>query len=67
MLTSKVKNALIVSKVNTVKVTVEAQGGVVTLSGTVPTASQKTQAEKAAKATNGVSSVKNNLAVAAGS
>lgn len=67
MLTSKVKNALIVSKVNTSKVTVTSKDGVVTLTGAVPTASQKTQAGIAAKATSGVSSVKNNLAVSAGS
>jgi hyperosmotically inducible protein len=67
VLTSKVKNALIVSKVNTSKVTVTSKDGVVTLTGAVPTASQKTQAGIAAKATSGVSSVKNNLAVSAGS
>jgi len=67
VLTSKVKNALIVSKVNTSKVTVTSKDGVVSLTGAVPTASQKTQAGIAAKATSGVSSVKNNLAVSAGS
>jgi len=67
VLTSKVKNALIVNKVNASKVTVTSKGGEVTLSGTVPTASQKAQAGKATKTTTGVSSVKNNLTVSAGS
>lgn len=63
-LTAKVKNALIVSKVDTGSLNVDTKNGVVMLKGTVPSAQQKSLAEKIAKSTQGVKSVKNHLAVA---
>lgn len=65
LLTGKVKNALIVSKVDTGKLNVDTVNGVVTLKGSVPTASQKATAEKVAKQVEGVTSVKNSLTVGA--
>jgi hyperosmotically inducible periplasmic protein len=65
VLTGKVKNALMVSKVDTGKLNVDTVNGVVTLKGSVPTASQKATAEKVAKQVEGVSSVKNSLSVGA--
>jgi hyperosmotically inducible periplasmic protein len=62
---SKVKNALIIEKVDASKVTVESKDGTVTLDGSVPTAAQKALAEKAAKQVAGVTSVKDNLTVGA--
>jgi len=66
VLTGKVKNALMVSKVDTGKLNVDSANGVVTLKGSVPTASQKAMAEKVAKQVAGVSSVKNSLTVGGG-
>ena len=66
VLTGKVKNALMVSKVTTGKLNVDTVKGVVTLKGSVPTAAQKAMAEKVAKQVNGVASVKNSLTVSAG-
>lgn len=65
VLTGKVKNALIVSKVDTGNLNVDTVNGVVTLKGSVPTASQKATAERIAKEVEGVTSVKNSLTVAA--
>jgi hyperosmotically inducible protein len=65
VMASKVKNALITSKVNATSVDVDAQGGVVTLNGSVPTAGQKALAEKAARQVTGVTTVKDNLTVGA--
>lgn len=62
----KVKNALMTGKVDASKVNVEVKDGTVTLSGTVPTASQKSLAEKAAKQVPGVTSVKDDLTAASG-
>jgi len=61
-----VKNALMTQKVDVSHVTVESKDGTVTLSGSVPTAGQKALAEKAAKQTAGVKTVKDNLTVGAG-
>ena len=47
-------------------INVDVDNGVVTLSGTVASAAQKTKAEQVAKAVEGVKSVKNMLKVAAG-
>ncbi len=63
-LTAKVKNALIVSKVDTGSLNVDTKNGVVMLKGTVPSAQQKALAAKIASSTQGVKSVKNHLAVA---
>lgn len=65
VLTGKVKNALIVSKVDTGNLNVDTANGVVTLKGSVPTAAQKATAEKVAKQVEGVTSVKNSLTVGA--
>jgi len=65
VMTGKVKNALITSKVDTRKLNVDTRNGVVTLNGSVPTASQKSQAEKVAKQVSGVTTVKDNLTVGA--
>jgi len=64
-MSGKVKNALITSKVDTRKLNVDTKNGVVTLNGSVPTASQKSQAEKVAKQVSGVTTVKDNLTVGA--
>jgi hyperosmotically inducible protein len=61
----KVKNQLITSKVDTRNVNVDTKNGVVTLNGSVPTAAQKSLAEKVAKQVHGVSVVKDNLTVGA--
>jgi len=65
-LAAKVKNALIISKdLDTSKLNVDATAdGVVTLMGSVPTAAQKTRAQKLAKQIEGVQSVRNQLTVA---
>jgi hypothetical protein len=62
-MTAKVKNALMVSKVDTGQLDVDTKEGVVTLKGSVPTASQKALAEKVAKQVEGVTTVKNQLSV----
>ena len=45
-------------------INVDVNNGVVTLSGTVPTAAQKVKAEQIAKSVEGVTSVKNQITVA---
>jgi len=65
VLTGKVKNALITSKVDARSLNVDTANGAVTLKGSVPTAAQKSLAEKVAKQVAGVKSVKNELAVGA--
>jgi len=45
-------------------INVDVNNGVVTLSGTVPTAAQKAKAEQIAKSVEGVASVKNQITVA---
>ena len=59
----KVKNALISQKVFTAHVGVGVNGGAITLTGSVPTAQQKTAAVSAAKQVQGVTSVKDQLTV----
>ena len=51
------------SALTTTNITVRANGGVVTLLGTVPTSEQVTQAENIAAAVPGVTSVTNRLTV----
>lgn len=65
-LTAKVKNTLNTTKgLSTSKLNVDMTAdGVVTLKGSVPTAGQKTLAEKTAKQVEGVKSVKDQLTVA---
>jgi len=65
VMTGKVKNALITSKVDTRKLNVDTRNGVVNLNGSVPTASQKSLAAKVAKQVSGVTTVKDNLTVGA--
>ena len=48
---------------NLVKVHVETKGGVVRLAGTVPTEADKAEAERLARATDGVKDVTNDLTV----
>ncbi len=62
-MTAKVKNALMVSKVDTAQLNVDTKEGMVTLKGSVPTASQKALAEKVAKQVEGVATVRNQLTV----
>lgn len=59
----KVKNALITQKVYTANVGVSVNGGAITLSGSVPTAQQKSAAVAAAKQVPGVTSVTDKLTV----
>ena len=66
-ITTKVKAKLTTDKVkNLVKVHVETKDGVVNLAGTVPTEADKAEAERLARATDGVKDVQNNLTVAGG-
>ena len=63
-LTVKVKSKLAAdSKTSAIKIGVETKGGVVALSGTVPTTTEKAEAEKVAKSTDGVKQVVNNITV----
>ena len=62
-MTAKVRNALITGKVDVRTVRVNTNNGVVTLTGSVPTAAQKSLAEKAAKQVSGVTTVRNQLSV----
>jgi hyperosmotically inducible protein len=62
---SKVKNALITSKVDVSHVAVESKDGAVTLSGSVPTQGQKALAGKAAKKVTGVTTITDKLTVGA--
>jgi osmotically-inducible protein OsmY len=64
-ITTKVKAKLTADSVkNLVKVNVDTENGVVHLKGTVPTEADKMEAERLARATDGVRDVKNDLAVA---
>jgi hyperosmotically inducible periplasmic protein len=63
IMTRKVKNALITSKVDTAHVGVSVNGGAITLSGSVPNAEQKALAVAAAKRVPEVTSVKDKLTV----
>jgi hyperosmotically inducible periplasmic protein len=63
-ITTKVKAKLATERVkNLVSVNVDTQDGVVHLQGTVPTAADKAEAERLARATNGVRSVTNDLKI----
>jgi osmotically-inducible protein OsmY len=60
----KVKSNLAAdSETSAMRISVETNGGVVTLSGTVPTAAEKSKAEQLAKNTEGVTRVVNNITV----
>lgn len=58
-----VKNALITQKVSTAHVGVGVNGGAITLTGSVPTAQQKSVAAATAKQVPGVTSVKDELTI----
>jgi hyperosmotically inducible protein len=63
-LTAKVKTALIAEKdLKSMKINVESDDGVVTLTGELPTSAMVAQAETATKAVKGVKEVHNNLTV----
>jgi osmotically-inducible protein OsmY len=63
-LTVKVKSKLAAdSETSAMKISVETNGGVVKLSGTVPTANEKNKAEQLAKSTDGVTRVTNEIRV----
>jgi osmotically-inducible protein OsmY len=64
-LTTKVKTKFLADDdISGLKIDVDSNNGVVTLTGTVPTAAEKALALKTAKATDGVKSVVDNLKVA---
>ena len=64
-ITTAVKSKLAADeRTSAMKIDVDTQSRVVTLSGTVPTQSEKAAAEQIARGTEGVSSVVNNLTVA---
>jgi osmotically-inducible protein OsmY len=63
-ITARVKSNLAAdSETSAMRISVETNGGVVTLSGAVPTAAEKSKAEQLAKNTEGVTRVVNNIAV----
>jgi hyperosmotically inducible periplasmic protein len=63
-LTAKVKTKLATdSQTSAIKIGVDTNGGVVTLSGTVPTDTEKKKAEELAKNTDGVKRVLNKISV----
>jgi hyperosmotically inducible periplasmic protein len=63
-ITTTVKNRLAADPTTSAaKVNVDTSNGVVTLSGSVPTAAEKSEAERIARNTQGVTQVVNNLAV----
>ena len=67
-LTTKVKTKFLAdTKISGLKIDVDTHNSVVTLSGTVPTAAERTLAVKTAKETDGVKSVVNHLKVGKGS
>ena len=53
-------------EISALQINVDTKGGVVTLTGNVPSEAVKTQAGDIAKAAKGVTSVNNNLTVKAG-
>ena len=64
-ITTAVKAKLAADKIKTlVRVSVDTDKGVVTLTGTVESASQKKRAEEVARGVKGVSKVVNNLQIA---
>jgi hyperosmotically inducible periplasmic protein len=65
-LTTKVKAELLGAKdVKSTHIHVKSRAGVVSLTGTVPSAADKTAAEDTVKNVSGVASVKNHLKIAA--
>lgn len=63
-ITTKVKSKLLAdSRTSSIKISVETVGGVVALTGTVPTQTEKVAAEEIAKNTEGVKRVDNKIAV----
>ena len=63
-ITAKVKSKLVAdSQTSAIKIGVETKDGVVTLSGTVPTTTEKNEADKIAKNTEGVKRVVNDITV----
>lgn len=65
-LTAKVKTKFLAdTKISGLKIDVDTKNNVVTLSGTVPTAAERTHAVSVAKGTDGVKSVVNNIKVGA--
>lgn len=64
-ITTKVKSKLAVdTETSALKIDVDTNGGTVTLTGTVPTQAEKTEAEQIARNTEGVTRVVNNITVA---
>jgi BON domain len=64
VITTKVKSKLAAdTRTSAIKISVETTNGVVALTGTVPTQSEKSAAEEIAKSTEGVKSVDNKIAV----
>lgn len=63
-ITAKIESKLVGdSKTSALKIRVATKDGVVTLSGTVPTDTEKKEAETLARSTNGVRSVQNDILV----
>jgi hyperosmotically inducible protein len=63
-ITAKVKSKLAAdTETSAIKIGVETRDGIVTLSGTVPTDTEKTKAEQIARATDGVKRVSNDIKV----
>jgi hyperosmotically inducible periplasmic protein len=63
-ITTKVKSKLAAdTRTSAIKISVETTNGVVALTGTVPTQTEKTAAETIAKSTEGVRSVDNRIAI----
>jgi len=63
-ITAKVKSKLATdSQTSAIKIGVETKQGIVTLSGTVPTDTEKTKAEQLARNTDGVKKVQNDIKV----
>jgi len=66
-ITAKVKAAIAADKdLSAIKIDVDTQNGVVTLSGPAPTATAKERASEIARKVNGVNSVNNQLTIKAG-
>jgi hyperosmotically inducible periplasmic protein len=64
VITTKVKSKLAAdTRTSAIKISVETTNGVVALTGTVPTQSEKSAAEEITKSTEGVKSVDNKIAV----
>ena len=67
-ITTQVKSKLAVGpETDSLKINVETNNGMVTLTGTVPTQAEKAQAEQIARNTEGVTRVINNITVASNS